>query len=94
MRLDGGDPVHAPASVPVKQPIAGTRLIREWQGVEHAVTVRDDDYEYRGAPYKSLSCDRPRHHRHALERLGLFRPQECASERRRLRVPAQMKSRG
>jgi Protein of unknown function (DUF2924) len=37
------------------QPIAGTRLIRGWQGVEHVVTVRDDGYEYRGAPYKSLS---------------------------------------
>ena len=38
-----------------QKPIAGTRLIREWQGAEHAVTVRDDGYEYRGAPYKSLS---------------------------------------
>ena len=38
-----------------QKPIAGTRLIREWQGVEHAVTVREDGYEYRGAPYKSLS---------------------------------------
>jgi Protein of unknown function (DUF2924) len=38
-----------------QKPIAGTRLIREWQGIEHTVTVRDDGYEYRGAPYKSLS---------------------------------------
>jgi hypothetical protein len=38
-----------------QKPIAGTRLIREWQGAEHAVMVRDDGYEYRGAPYKSLS---------------------------------------
>jgi hypothetical protein len=38
-----------------QKPIAGTRLIREWQGVEHAVTVRDDGYEYQGKPYKSLS---------------------------------------
>ena len=36
-------------------PIAGTRLIREWQGIEHCVTVRADDYEYQGHPYKSLS---------------------------------------
>src|SRR5256885_436091 len=28
------------------RPIAGTRLIREWHGVEHSVTVRDDGYEY------------------------------------------------
>jgi hypothetical protein len=38
------------------RPIAGTRLIREWQGVEHSVTVRDHDYEYQGRPYKSLSA--------------------------------------
>ena len=38
------------------RPVAGTRLIREWQGVEHCVTVRDDDYEYQGRPYKSLSA--------------------------------------
>lgn len=42
--LDGGDP------------IAGTRLIREYQGVEHCVTVRDEDFEYQGRPYKSLSA--------------------------------------
>jgi len=38
------------------RPIAGTRLIREWQGIEHCVTVRHDDYEYQGRPYKSLSA--------------------------------------
>ena len=38
------------------RPIAGTRLIREWQSVEHCVTVRDEDYEYQGRPYKSLSA--------------------------------------
>ena len=34
----------------------GTRLIREYQGTEHCVTVRDEDYEYQGRPYKSLSA--------------------------------------
>jgi hypothetical protein len=38
------------------RPIAGTQLIREWQGVEHRVTVRLDDFEYEGRPYKSLSA--------------------------------------
>ncbi len=38
------------------RPVAGTRLIREWQGIEHCVTVRDDDFEYQGRPYKSLSA--------------------------------------
>lgn len=37
------------------RPIAGTRLIREWKGVDHEVTVRSEDFEYRGRPYKSLS---------------------------------------
>ena len=38
------------------RPIAGTRLIRQWRGVEHAVTVLDDGYEYQGRRYKSLSA--------------------------------------
>jgi hypothetical protein len=38
------------------RPIAGTRLLREWKGVEHCVTVRDDDFEYQGRPFKSLSA--------------------------------------
>jgi hypothetical protein len=38
------------------RPITGTRLIRDWQGIEHSVTVRDDGYEYQGRPYKSLSA--------------------------------------
>ncbi len=37
------------------RPIAGTRLIREWQGVEHTVTVLHDGYEWQGRPYQSLS---------------------------------------
>jgi hypothetical protein len=40
---------------PALRPVAGTRLIREWQGVEHSVTVRLNDFEYQGRPYKSLS---------------------------------------
>src|SRR5947209_4546461 len=38
------------------RPIAGTRLIREYQGVEHCVTVRREDFDYLGRPYKSLSA--------------------------------------
>lgn len=38
------------------RPISGTRLIREWQGVEHIATVLDDGFEYQGRPYKSLSA--------------------------------------
>lgn len=38
------------------RPIAGTRLIREWQGVEHIATVLDDGFEYQGRRYQSLSA--------------------------------------
>jgi hypothetical protein len=38
------------------RPIAGTQLRREWQGIEHVVTVREHDFEYGGRPYKSLSA--------------------------------------
>lgn len=48
------DPVGRKAR-PMLRPVAGTKLIREWQGVEHCVTVRVDDFEYLGRPYKSLS---------------------------------------
>lgn len=42
-------PVHG-------QMVRGTQLVREYQGVEHRVTVRDHDFEYQGRPYKSLSA--------------------------------------
>jgi Protein of unknown function (DUF2924) len=38
------------------RPIAGTRLVREWKGIEHQVTVREHDFEYNGRPYRSLSA--------------------------------------
>jgi hypothetical protein len=39
-----------------ERPITGTRLIREWRGIEHSITVRDDGFEYQGRPYRSLSA--------------------------------------
>lgn len=33
----------------------GTRLIREWQGAVHEVTVSEDGYVYRDQRYRSLS---------------------------------------
>jgi len=39
-----------------RRPIAGTRLLREWQGAEHVVTVTRDGYEWQGRPYQSLSA--------------------------------------
>jgi hypothetical protein len=54
--LDGGDPDRRRRRAGQDRPIAGTRLIREWKGIEHCVTVRDEDFEYQGRPYKSLSA--------------------------------------
>jgi hypothetical protein len=53
--LDGGDLMRR-RQLANDRPIAGTRLIREWQGVEHCVTVRDADFDYQGRPYRSLSA--------------------------------------
>jgi hypothetical protein len=38
------------------RPIVGTRLVREWRGVEHTVTVLAEGYEWQGRPYRSLSA--------------------------------------
>jgi hypothetical protein len=54
-QLDGGNIVLRRIRADDK-PIAGTRLIREWQGVEHTVTVLNVGYEWQGRPYGSLSA--------------------------------------
>jgi hypothetical protein len=54
-QLDGGDVAVRRARAD-DRPIAGTRLVREWAGVEHCVTVLPDGYEWGGRPYKSLSA--------------------------------------
>ena len=54
-QLDGGNVVVRRTRADDK-PIAGTRLIREWQGVEQTVTVLHDGYEWEGRPYRSLSA--------------------------------------
>lgn len=52
--LDGGNPIKRRIRTDIK-PITGTRLLREWQGVEHVVTVTADGFEWQGRPYQSLS---------------------------------------
>jgi hypothetical protein len=54
--LDGGKADVRRRRADHDRPIAGTRLIREYQGIEHCVTVRDDGFEYQGRPYRSLSA--------------------------------------
>ena len=40
---------------PVARPRPGTRLIREWHGVVHQVTVLEQGFDYQGERYASLS---------------------------------------
>jgi len=37
------------------RPVAGTKLIREWQGTPYEVIVQPDHFEYQGKRYQSLS---------------------------------------
>ena len=39
-----------------RNPVVGTRLVRECDGVEHTVTVLRDGYEWQGRKYRSLSA--------------------------------------
>jgi hypothetical protein len=36
--------------------VVGTRLLREWDGVEHTVTVMVDGFDWQGRKFKSLSA--------------------------------------
>jgi hypothetical protein len=54
--LDGGDRTKSRRRADQGMPIVGTRLIREWQGVEHVVTVTVHGFEWQGRPYRSLSA--------------------------------------
>ena len=53
--LDGGDRKKSRIRADL-MPIVGTRLLREWQGVEHVVTVTADGFDWQGRPYRSLSA--------------------------------------
>src|SRR5438309_8804800 len=50
-QLDGGN-IRLRKLKADTRPITGTQLIRQWKGMEHRVTVRDDDFEYQGQPFK------------------------------------------
>lgn len=53
--VEGKAPARSNISDP-RSPITGTRFVREWQGVEHIVTVLTDGFEWQGRKYKSLSA--------------------------------------
>lgn len=52
--LEVGTPAKRQRSL--ARPVTGTQLVREWQGVEHRVTVLDAGFDYQGRPFKSLSA--------------------------------------
>jgi hypothetical protein len=54
-RLDGGNVTLRRVRAD-DRPLAGTKLMRAHQGVEHVVTVLSDGFEYAGRPYQSLSA--------------------------------------
>ncbi len=39
-----------------RNPVIGTRLVREWDGAEHVITVLKDGFDWQGRRYKSLSA--------------------------------------
>jgi hypothetical protein len=54
-RLDGGNVVLRRLRAD-DRPLPGTRLVREYRGVEHVVAVLTDGFEFEGRPYRSLSA--------------------------------------
>ncbi len=39
-----------------RNPVVGTKLLREWDSAEHTVTVLKDGFDWQGRKYKSLSA--------------------------------------
>lgn len=52
---DGLDPKAARGRM-IERPVAGTQLVRKWQGAEETVTVLVDGFEWQGRRYQSLSA--------------------------------------
>jgi len=47
---------HSASTAPIDSLAPGTRLLREWQGQTHHVTVLDHGFEYSGKSYRSLTA--------------------------------------
>ena len=54
-QLDGGNVVLRRVRAD-SRPLPGTRLIREYDGLQHVVTVLADGFDWEGRPYRSLSA--------------------------------------
>ncbi len=53
---EDGRPVNKKRKKRGNIPVAGTRLVREWQGQRYEVTVAQGGFEFQGRRYKSLSA--------------------------------------
>lgn len=53
-RLDRA--THADTRPKAAVPVAGGRLLREWNGTTHVVEIRSDGYFWNGRPWRSLSA--------------------------------------
>lgn len=51
-----GKKVRKSAISDPRNPVIGTRLVREWDGVGHVITVLKDGFDWQGRRYKSLSA--------------------------------------
>ena len=51
-----GKVTRKPMVEDARNPLPGTRLVREWDGVEHTVTVLADGYEWQSRKHRSLSA--------------------------------------
>lgn len=51
-----GQAKHRSIIADPRNPVVGTRLVREWDGVEHTVTVMKDGFDLQGRKFKSLSA--------------------------------------
>jgi hypothetical protein len=55
LEAESQSPASRRSASPEQNLLVGTRLLREWQGIEHTVTVLDSGFEWEGRPYASLS---------------------------------------
>jgi len=47
---------YAPAQLLARKLTPGTKLVRDWHGVGHVVTVLDEGFEYDGQTWRSLTA--------------------------------------
>lgn len=51
-----GKKVRKSVIADIRNPVIGTRLVREWNGTEQTVTILKDGFDWEGRRYKSLSA--------------------------------------